>query len=261
MNQPLASIHPDAKIGEGVTISPFVTIYGDVIIGDGTWIGPNVTIMDGARIGKNCRIFPGAVISAIPQDLKFNGEVTTAEIGDYTTVRECATINRGTTDRMKTVVGKHCNIMAYAHVAHDCIIGDYCILGNAVNMAGHVVVEDYAIISGMSAIHQFVHIGAHVLVSGGSLVRKDIPPFVKAAREPMAYVGINSIGLRRRGFTNERISEIQNIYRVIFQSGLNTTKALQLVETELPASPERDEIILFVQGARRGIIRGYGSEE
>ena len=261
MNQPLASIHPDAQIGEGVTISPFVTIYGDVKIGDGTWIGPNVTIMDGARIGKNCRIFPGAVISAIPQDLKFDGEVTTAEIGDNSTIRECATINRGTIDRMKTVVGKNCNIMAYAHVAHDCIIGDHCIIGNAVNMAGHVVVDDFVIISGMSAIHQFVHIGAHVMVSGGSLVRKDIPPFVKAAREPMTYVGINSIGLRRRGFTNEQISAVQDIYRVLFQSGLNTTKALQKIEAEMPASPERDEIILFVQAARRGIIRGYGSEE
>jgi UDP-N-acetylglucosamine acyltransferase len=151
--------------------------------------------------------------------------------------------------------------MAYAHVAHDCIIGNYCILGNAVNMAGHVVVDDYAILSGMSAIHQFVHIGAHVMVSGGSLVRKDIPPFVKAAREPMSYVGINSIGLRRRGFSNERISEIQDIYRVLFQSGLNTTKAIQKIETDMPASPERDEIVLFVQAARRGIIRGYGSEE
>jgi UDP-N-acetylglucosamine acyltransferase len=261
MNQPLASIHPDAQIGEGVTISPFVTIYGDVKIGDGTWIGPNVTIMDGARIGKNCRIFPGAVISAIPQDLKFDGEVTTAEIGDNSTIRECATINRGTIDRMKTVVGKNCNIMAYAHVAHDCIIGDHCIIGNAVNMAGHVVVDDFVIISGMTAIHQFVHIGAHVMVSGGSLVRKDIPPFVKAAREPMTYVGINSIGLRRRGFTNEQISAVQDIYRVLFQSGLNTTKALQKIEAEMPASPERDEIILFVQAARRGIIRGYGSEE
>lgn len=261
MNQELASVHPDAQIGEGVTISPFVTIYADVIIGDGTWIGPNVTIMDGARIGKNCKIFPGAVISAIPQDLKFDGEVTTAEIGDFTTIRECATVNRGTTDRMKTVVGSHCNIMAYAHVAHDCIIGDYCIIGNAVNMAGHVVVGDYVIISGMTAIHQFVHIGAHVMVSGGSLVRKDIPPYVKAAREPMSYVGINSIGLRRRGFSNERISEVQDIYRTLFQSGLNTTKAIQKIETDLPASPERDEIILFVQAARRGIIRGYGLED
>lgn len=261
MNYPFVSIHPDARIGNNVQIDPFVTIYGDVEIGDDTWIGSNVTIMDGARIGKHCRVFPGAVISAIPQDLKFSGEKTTVEIGDYVTIRECVTLNRGTVDRMTTKIGAHSLIMAYSHVAHDCLVGEHCILANAVNMAGHVVVDDYAIIGGMTAVHQFTHIGSHVMISGGSLVRKDIPPFVKAGREPLAYVGINSIGLRRRGFSNERINQIQEVYRVLYLSGLNTTKALQKIEAELPATPERDEIMMFVQNARRGIMRGYGSEE
>jgi UDP-N-acetylglucosamine acyltransferase len=261
MNHPLVSIHPDARIGKNVQIDPFVTIHADVVVGDDTWIGSNVTIMDGARIGTNCRIFPGAVISAIPQDLKFSGEKTTVEIGDYVTIRECVTLNRGTTDRMTTKIGSHSLIMAYSHVAHDCIVGEHCILANAVNMAGHVVVDDFAIIGGMSAVHQFTRIGSHVMVSGGSLVRKDIPPFVKAGREPLSYVGVNSIGLRRRGFSNERINQIQDVYRVLYLSGLNTTKALQKIEAELPATPDRDEIMLFVQSARRGIMRGYGSEE
>ncbi|MEX1189388.1 MAG: acyl-ACP--UDP-N-acetylglucosamine O-acyltransferase [Bacteroidia bacterium] len=261
MNRELVSIHPDAKIGNNVIIEPFVTIHGDVVIGDGTWISSNVTIMDGARIGKNCRIFPGAVISAIPQDLKFEGEKTTVEIGDNVTIRECVTLNRGTIDRMTTKIGNDTLIMAYSHVAHDCIIGSHCIVANAVNMGGHVVVDDYAIIGGMSAIHQFVRVGAHVMVSGGSLVRKDIPPFVKAGREPLAYVGVNSIGLRRRGFSNDQINTIQDVYRTLYLSDLNTTKALQKIEAELPATPERDEIILFIHNAKRGIMRGYGSEE
>lgn len=261
MNRELVSIHPDAKIGKNVQIDPFVTIHGDVVIGDNTWIASNVTIMDGARIGSHCRIFPGAVISAIPQDLKFDGEKTTVEIGDHVTIRECVTLNRGTIDRMTTKIGNNTLIMAYSHVAHDCIIGNNCIVANAVNMGGHVVVDDFAVIGGMSAIHQFVRVGAHVMVSGGSLVRKDIPPYVKAGREPLSYVGINSIGLRRRGFSNEQINNIQNIYRILYLSGLNTTKAIQKIEAELPANAERDEIILFIQHAKRGIMRGYGSEE
>jgi len=260
MNYPLVSIHPDAKIGNNVSIDPFTCIHGDVVIGDGTWIGSNVTIMDGARIGQNCKIFPGAVISAIPQDLKFNGEVTTAEIGDNVTIRECVTVNRGTVDRMKTVVGSHSLLMAYTHVAHDCIIGERVILANAVTIGGHVIINDFARIGGVTAIHQFVQIGRHVMISGGALVRKDIPPFVKAGREPLAYVGVNSIGLRRAGFSNEAINDIQDVYRKIYLSGLNTSRALLAVEAELPPSPERDEIILFVQNASRGIMKGYGSQ-
>ena len=261
MIQPLAYIHPNAKIARGVTVDPFAVIHGDVEIGEGTWIGSNVTIMDGARIGKNCRIFPGAVIAAIPQDLKFDGEKSTVEIGDYVTIRECVTINRGTTDRMTTRVGDHTLIMAYVHLAHDCLVGSNCIIANAVNMAGHVVVGDHAVIGGMSAVHQFVHIGAHVMISGGSLVRKDVPPYVKAGREPLSYAGINSIGLRRRGYSNEAITAIQDIYRILYVSGLNTTDALARIETEMPATSERDEIILFIQNAKRGIMRGYGKDE
>lgn len=260
MNNQFISIHPDAKIGQNVVIEPFTTIHGDVVIGDNTWISSNVTIMDGARIGKNCSIFPGAVISAIPQDLKFSGEVTTAEIGDNVTIRECVTINRGTVDRMKTVVGSNSLLMAYTHIAHDCVIGNHCIIANSVNMAGHVVVQDYARIGGMTAIHQFVNVGRHVMISGGALVRKDIPPFIKAGREPLSYMGVNSIGLRRMGYSNETINSIQEVYRKIYLSGLNITNGLQTIERELDPSPERDEIILFIQGASRGIIRGYGNE-
>jgi UDP-N-acetylglucosamine acyltransferase len=227
-----------------------------VEIGDGTWIGSNVTIFPGARIGKNVRIFPGAVISAIPQDLKFGGEVTTAEIGDHTTIRECATINRGTSDRMKTVIGKHCLIMAYVHVAHDCVVGDHCIIANSVQMAGHVNLGDFAIIGGSSAVHQFANIGRHVMISGGSLVRKDVPPFTKSGREPLTYAGINSIGLKRRGFTDERIAEIQEVYRYVYLKGLNNQDALTQIEANIPSSPERDEIITFIQNSERGIMKG-----
>ncbi len=257
MNQPLAYVHPQAKIANNVVIEPFATIHKNVEIGEGTWVGSNVTIMEGARIGKNCRIFPGAVISAIPQDLKFDGEETTVEIGDNTTVREFVTINRGTVANFKTVVGCNCLLMAYVHVAHDCVIGDHCILANAVNLAGHITIGDYAIVGGLSAVHQFVNIGAHVMISGGSLIRKDVPPYTKAARDPLSFVGINSIGLRRRGYTSEKITEIQNIYRVIYLKQLNVSQALSYIETELPATPERDEIISFITSSQRGIMKGY----
>ena len=257
MKQPLAYIHPAAKIAPSVVIDPFVTIEQDVEIGEGTRIGSNVTIMEGARIGKNCTIFPGAVISGIPQDLKFRGEDTLAIIGDNTTIRECVTVNRGTAAKGKTVVGSNCLIMAYSHVAHDCVIGDNVIISNATQIAGEVVVDNFAVIGGGTLIHQFCHIGPHVMIQGGALVNKDIPPYVKAAREPIAYAGVNSIGLRRRGFTSEVIRDIQEIYRYLYLSGLNNTDAVERIEAELPATKERDEIILFVRNSKRGIIRGY----
>ena len=256
MNQPFTHIHSSAKIGDNVVIEPFSVIQKDVEIEDGTWIGNNVTIMEGARIGKNCKIYPGAVVSSVPQDLKFEGEKTTCEIGDNTVIRECATINRGTKDRLKTVIGKNCLIMAYAHVAHDCVIGDHAILVNAVQLGGHVVIGKSAIIGGTSAVLQFVHIGDHVMVGGGSKVRKDIPPFVKVAREPLSYAGINSIGLRRRGFSNEKIFEIQDIYRKIYLSGMNNTAALEDIELNMPPSEERDLIINFIRKSEKGIIKG-----
>ncbi|MGV8095517.1 MAG: acyl-ACP--UDP-N-acetylglucosamine O-acyltransferase [Mangrovibacterium sp.] len=257
MKQPLAYVHSEAQIADNVVIEPFVSIDKDVVIGEGTRIGSNVTIFPGVRIGKNCRIFPGAVIGAIPQDLKFRGEYTTVEIGDQTTIREFVTVNRGTAARGKTTVGNNCLIMAYVHIAHDCSVGNNVILVNNTQLAGEVIVDDWAIISGMTAVHQFCHIGSHVMISGGSLVRKDVPPFIKAGREPLSYVGINSIGLRRRNYNNDKIREIQDIYRYLYQKGLNTAQAVEIIEAEMPASPERDEILLFVKDSKRGIIRGY----
>ena len=257
MKQPLAYIHPDAKIAPNVVIEPFSVIDKNVKIEEGTWIGPNVNIFEGARIGKNVKIFPGASISAIPQDLKFSGEDTNAVIGDNTVIRECVTISRGTKDKFKTKIGNNCLLMAYVHVAHDCNIGDHCILVNAVQIAGHVDIEDYAIIGGASAIHQFVKIGTHAMVSGGSLVRKDVPPYTKAAREPLSYSGINSIGLRRRGYSSDKIIEIQEIYRQIYLRGKNNSMALDILELEMKPSKERDEIIRFVRSSDRGIMKGF----
>ncbi len=257
MKQPLAYVHPAAKIANNVVIDPFVTIDQNVEIGEGTRIGSNVTILEGARIGKNCTICSGAVISGIPQDLKFRGEDSVAIIGDNTTIRECVTVNRGTASKGKTVIGNNCLIMAYCHVAHDCVIGDNVIMSNATQVAGEVVIDNYAVIGGGALIHQFSHIGQHVMLQGGALVNKDVPPYVKAGRNPLSYAGINSIGLRRRNFSNEQIREIQEIFRYLYLSGLNNSDAIERIEAELPASKERDEIILFVRNSKRGIIRGY----
>lgn len=259
MNQPLAYVHPGAKIAKNVVIEPFATINNNVIIGEGTWIGSNVTIMEGARIGKNCSIFPGAVISAIPQDLKYNDEDTTVVIGDNTTIRECVTINRGTTDRRQTVIGKNCWIMAYSHIAHDCVVGDHCVFSNNSTLAGHITVGDYVVLAGMTAVHQFCSIGNHAFVTGGSLVRKDVPPYAKAAREPLSYVGINSVGLRRRGYSTDKIREIQDIYRILYQKNYNNSQAVEIIEAEMEATPERDEILQFIKDSQRGIMKGYFS--
>jgi len=253
----LANIHPKAKIAEGVQVEAFASVYEDVEIGSGSWIGPNVVIMNGARIGKNVQIFPGAVISGDPQDLKFEGEVTTTEIGDNTIIREYVTINKGTKTHERTVVGKDCLIMSYVHIAHDCILQDRVIMGSYAGLAGEVEVDSWAIISPGSLVHQFVRIGAHVMIQGGSKVSKDVPPFAMAGREPVSFTGINSIGLRRRGFANETIYAIQEVFRIIYQRGLNISDALEFVIANLPASKERDEIVLFIKGSKRGIIRGY----
>lgn len=257
MNQPLSYVHPQAKIADNVVIEPFVTIYKNVEIGAGTWIGPNVTIMENARIGKNCRIFPGAVVSAIPQDLKYKGESTEVVIGDNVTIRECVTINRGTKYAYKTTVGDNALIMGYCHVAHDCQIGKHTILANNVTLAGHIKIQDHVVVGGMSAVHQFVNIGAHAFIGGGSLIRKDVPPYVKAAREPLSYVGINSVGMRRRGFTNEQIHQIQDIYRILFVRGYNTSRALAIIEADIPVSEHRDEIITFIRDSERGIMKSF----
>jgi len=253
----LSHIHENAIIGENVTIDPFTAIHDNVQIGEGTWIGSNVTIYPGARIGKNCKVFPGAVISAVPQDLKFQGEESTVEIGDNTTIRECVTISRGTLDKRTTKVGSNCLLMAYVHIAHDCSIGNHVIIANSVQVAGHVIVDDYAIIGGSSAVHQFVKVGVHSMISGGSLVRKDVPPYTKAAREPLSYAGVNSLGLRRRGFSSEAISNIQEVYRYLFLNSLNNSRALEEIEINLPATKERDEIINFIRSSERGVMKGY----
>lgn len=250
-----AFVHPDAKLGKDVTVEPFATIYGDVEIGDGTWIGPNSVIMDGARIGQRCRIFPSAVIAGIPQDLKFQGEYTTAEIGDDTTIRECVTVNRGTSDRDKTAIGNNCLIMAYAHIAHDCLIGDNCVIANSVNLAGHVTIGDWVILEGLVAVQQFVQVGSHSFVAGATLVRKNVPPFVKAAREPISYVGVNVVGLRRRGFNDDTIAHVEDIYREIFVRNNNVNAGLQAINN-LVDSKEKDSIIEFIQNSPRGIMRG-----
>lgn len=257
MNQPLAYVHPQAKIAKNVVIEPFVNIEKNVIVGEGTWIGSNVTIMEGARIGKNCKIFPGAVISAIPQDLKYDGEETLVKIGDNTTIREFVTINKGTKANMETIVGNNCLLMAYVHIAHDCIVGDNVILANGATLAGHIEIQDWAIIGGLAAVHQFVQVGRHAMISGGGMARKDVPPYTKAGREPLSYVGINSIGLRRRGFTPEQINQIQEIYRIIYLKNKNVSQAVNFIEATIPATPERDEILTFIARSTRGIMRGY----
>jgi UDP-N-acetylglucosamine acyltransferase len=257
LTYPMSHIHPDARIAEGVEIEPFVTIKGDVVIEEGCWLGSNVVIHDGARIGKNTRIFPGAVISSIPQDLKFAGEVTTCQIGSNCTIREFATINRGTKESGTTFVGNHVLVMAYGHVAHDCVIGDHVILANAVNLAGHVKIDEYAIVGGMSAIHQFVRLGRHSILQGGSLVGKDVPPYCKGAHFPLRYSGVNALGLRRRNFDAQMIHDVQDIYRILFASGKNVTQALQAIEDEVAPTALREEILDFVRSSDRGIMKGY----
>jgi len=252
----LAYVHPNARLAENITVEPFAYIAENVEIGEGTWVAPHSTILFGARIGKNCRIFPSAVVSGIPQDLKFRGEETTAEIGDNTTVREGATINRGTASAGKTIIGNNCLIMAYAHVGHDCIIGNNCILGNATGLAGEVKIDDWAILSAGTLVHQFARIGGHVMIGGGSKVRTDVPPFIKADRDPLTYLGLNTVGLTRRGFEKDRIDYIHNIYRAIYQNGMNVSQALDHIEKEITPSPDRDYILEFIRKSERGIIRG-----
>jgi UDP-N-acetylglucosamine acyltransferase len=261
MISPLCSIHPDAKIGTHVTVDAFTTIHADVVIGDGTWIGPNVTIFNGARIGKNCKIFPGAVISAIPQDLKYAGENTTAEIGDNCTIREMVTINKGTAALGKTCIGNHCLLMAYVHIAHDCIIGNNVILANSVNLAGHVTIDDWAILEGYVGVSQFMRIGAHSFIGGQTGVRKNVPPFTKAAREPLSFMGVNSVGLKRRGYDVATINIIQDVYRILYTKGYSTRNALDIIEKEIPSSPSKDEIIDFIRSSEKGIMRGYSGGE
>ncbi|MEL6534257.1 MAG: acyl-ACP--UDP-N-acetylglucosamine O-acyltransferase [Bacteroidota bacterium] len=256
MISPQAVVHPDAKVAPNVTIEPFAVVQANTEIGEGTWIGPHAQICEGARIGKNCKIYSGAQIASVPQDLKFAGEATTAVIGDNTTIREFVTVSRGTVDRKTTVIGNNCLIMAYCHIAHDCLLGNDIIMSNSVQLAGHITLDDYVVIGGMSGIHQFVHVGSHVMIAGLTKATKDIPPYVMAGRIPMSFTGVNSIGLRRRGFSNEQINQIQEMYRIVYHKGLNTSRAIDILEKEIPDSPDKETVVSFLRDSGRGIIRG-----
>jgi UDP-N-acetylglucosamine acyltransferase len=256
MISPLAQVSPEAKIGEGVIIEAFSTVYENVVIGAGTRIHPNVTIYPGARIGENCEIFPGAVISVIPQDLKFDGEDTTVEIGDRTVIRECVTIHRGTKDKWKTTIGNDCLLMTYVHIAHDCQIGNNVILASYTGLSGHCIVDDYAILEGRVGSQQFIRVGAHAFVAGASLVRKSVPPFIKCAREPLTFAGVNSIGLRRRGYSDEDVKEIEDIYRMLYVQNANMTKGIEQVKASFPETKIRAIIIDFIESQDKGVIKG-----
>ena len=249
-------INEKAIIGKCVKIEPFSFIDENVIIGDNCWVGNNVTIYSGARIGNNVKIFPGAVISAVPQDMKFDGEKTLVEIGDNTTIRECATINRGTIDKNKTIIENDCLIMAYVHIAHDCIVKNNSILVNAVQIGGHSIIDEHAIIGGGSVIHQFTKVGKYSMTAGGSVIRKDIPPYCKAGKNPLKYMGINSIGLKRKGFSKNVINNIQEIYRILYFDGLNNSEATSKISNDIIDSNEKNEILGFISKSDRGLIKG-----
>ena len=251
---PHAIVSPKAQLGENVQVGPFTIVEDDVVIGDDTHIASNVLIASGSRIGKECHIYHGAVLGTPPQDLKYRGETTTLEVGDHTTIREYATLNRGTHDRWKTTVGSNCFIMAYVHIAHDCDVGNHVILANCVNMAGHVVIEEHSIIGGVTPIHQFVHIGRHAMIGGGFRVPKDVPPYVLAGHEPMVYQGLNMVGLKRRNFSIEAINTLESTYRILYQSHLNVSQALERIGKEVPQTEEVKHVVDFVSSSKRGII-------
>jgi hypothetical protein len=252
----LSIIHPTAKIGKNVTIEPFVTIGENVEIGDDSIIMSGAKIVKNTKMGKGNKVFNLAVVGGDPQDLKFVGEETYLEIGDNNMLREFCTINRGTASRQKTVIGNNCLIMAYCHVAHDCVLGNNIIMSNTAQLAGEVEVDDFAIISGGVLVHQFSKIGKHVIIQGGALVNKDIPPYIVAARFPIAYTGVNIIGLQRRGFTEEQINEIKNIYRLVFHSDMIVSEAIECVSSEFAPNAIRNEIIDFIKNSDRGILKG-----
>lgn len=252
---PRAEIHPEAILGKGVVVEAFAKIDKDVIIGEGTWVAANAIIYPGARIGKQCKIFPGAVIAGEPQDLKFKGEYSTVEIGDHTTIREYVTVNRGTASRGVTKVGSHSLLMAYTHLGHDTFVGDHCVIANSVQVAGEVEIGDWAVVGGSSAIHQFVRVGAHAMISGMSGVLSDVAPYTKVFGVPASYMGINYVGLKRRGFEKEQIDIIHEAYRMFYQGGMNATQALEHMVEHLEPTVELAEIINFIKTSKRGVIK------
>ena len=260
---PLATVHPGAKLGENVEVGPYAFIDDNVEIGDGTRIFPHATVFEYVKMGQNCAVFPGAVVGAIPQDLKFEGEVTWVEIGDRVTIRECATINRGTAASGKRVtkIGSDTLIMSYVHVAHDCRVGDHCILVSYVGIAGETDVDDWAILGGSTVVHQFTHIGKHAMIGGGSKINKDIPPYSLCGREPVCYAGVNLVGLRRRGFDSDTIRNIKDIYDTLYFQGHNISDACSRIQAGFPDTPEKDEILNFIRNSKRGIVRGNDPRE
>ncbi|MCH5182352.1 MAG: acyl-ACP--UDP-N-acetylglucosamine O-acyltransferase [Prevotellaceae bacterium] len=254
MISPLAYVHPDAKVGENCEIGPFCHIGEGVEIGPDNVLMNSVTLLHGTRMGSGNTIFPGAVIGAVPQDLKFRGEESLALVGSNNTIRENVTINRGTAAKGRTVVGDGNLLMEGMHVAHDVCIGSGCIIGNSTKLAGEVVVDDHAVISAAVLVHQFCRIGSYVMVGGGTRTSQDVPPYTIAAREPVAYCGLNLVGLRRRGFSREVIDTIHEAYRLIYSAGLSRASALDTVRETLPDTPEINYILSFISTSRRGII-------
>lgn len=252
---PTAIVSKKAQLSDNVVVDPYAIIEDDVVIGEGSYIGPHTLIANGARIGKNCKIHNGAVVSTPPQDLTYKNEPTTFELGDNSTIREYCTLNRGTIKQHhKSSVGSNCLLMAYVHVAHDCIIGNNVIIANSVQMAGHITIQDYAIIGGLTAIHQFVNIGAHTMVGGHFRVPKDIPPYIIAGGWPVSFERLNIIGLRRRGFTNEAIDSLNNAYRILYLSNLNVTQGVERIKSTMAITPEVQKLIDFIAASKRGII-------
>ncbi len=250
---PLAYVHPEAKLGDGNTIGPFCVIDKDVVIGDNNTLVNNVTLHQGTRMGSGNEIFPGASISTKPQDLKFRGEITTCEIGDNNSIRENVTISRATASKGKTVVGSNNLFMENMHIAHDCEIGSGCIIGNSTKIAGEVIIDDCAILSACVLVHQFTHIGSYVMVQGGAKIPMDVPPFIILGKEPTRYCGLNLVGLRRRGFANERIDKIHEAYRFLYSKGLRS-EAIEEIK-KLGMNEDLEYIVNFVESSKRGIMR------
>lgn len=256
---PTAIVHPDVDLGAGCTVGPHTIIEPNVSIGANTEIASNILIGEFTHIGEACKIHHGAVVGTIPQDLKFEGEKSTLEIGDRTVIREFATLNRGTKALGKTVIGRDSLLMAYVHVAHDCIIGDQVILSNATQLGGHVEIEDYVITGGLVAIHQFVKIGMHAMISGGAKVSKDICPYIKVAREPLKPVTLNTVGLKRRGFSEKSLRVLKHAFRLLFRSHLNITQAVDTIEKDVPQTEELKQLLRFIrESAVRSKQRGRG---
>jgi UDP-N-acetylglucosamine acyltransferase len=250
---PTAIVGPGAELGIGVAIGPYAIVEGGTVLGDRVRIGPHTHIAWGARLAEDVQVFTGAVVGSIPQDLKFGGEETTLEIGARTVIREFCDLNRGTKAHGRSEIGSDCLLMAYVHVAHDCIVGGHCILANLVQLGGHVELGEWVIIGGGTPVHQFCRIGAHAMIGGGFRVVQDVPPYMLAAGEPLRPHGLNSIGLRRRGFSAETLSTLKKAYRILYRSGLNTTQALERIREELPANPEVSHLLDFITASRRGL--------